>query len=182
MPWLGVAVVGIALDRLPTPAPTEIAIPAVTPAPVASAAIVTAVAAITTAVGATVEVEGITLGGSIREVLPLDMRPGPIIPSKAGPGIVWNKRAYPRGSQPGQALSVGTSWYTNFAAPTVATAARRPPARCIWASVGRNSRAPGSFAEQALHPWERLRGGPQYFAGQVREDIAQVRRDGWALL
>jgi len=124
MPWLGVAVVGIALDRLPTPAATEIAIPAVTPAPVASAAIVTAVAAITTAVGATVEVEGITLGvpsGSFAA----DMRPGPIIPSKAGPGIVWNKRAYPRGSQPGQALSVGTSWYTNFAAPTVATAARR---------------------------------------------------------
>jgi hypothetical protein len=47
----------------------EIAIPAVTPASVASAAIVT------------VAVEGITLAGSIREVLLPDMRPGPIIPS-----------------------------------------------------------------------------------------------------
>ena len=92
MPWLGVAVVGIALDRLPTPAATEIAIPAVTPAPVATAAIVTVAAIITVAVaiitavaptGAIimVAVQVIMLGDSIREVLSLDMRPGPIIPS-----------------------------------------------------------------------------------------------------
>jgi hypothetical protein len=30
-------------------------------------------------------VEGITLGASIREVLSLDMRPGPIIPSNISP-------------------------------------------------------------------------------------------------
>jgi hypothetical protein len=86
MPWLGVAVVGIALDRLPTPAVVGIRIPAVTPAPVA--AIVTAVVAIITAVPIvtavvaiiTAAVERITLGGSIREVSSLDMRPGPIIP------------------------------------------------------------------------------------------------------
>jgi hypothetical protein len=84
-----VAVVGIALDQLPTPAVMEIAIPAVTPAPVASAGIVTAVAIITVAAMVTVAaaiitavaVEGIMLGGFIREVLSLDMRPGPIIPS-----------------------------------------------------------------------------------------------------
>jgi hypothetical protein len=68
-------------------------IPEVTPAPVASAAIVTAVAAIIMAVaivmgaapmvGAiiTAAVEGITLAGSIREVSSLDIRQGPIIPN-----------------------------------------------------------------------------------------------------
>jgi hypothetical protein len=87
-----VAVVGIALDRLPSPAVTAIVIPAVTPAPVASAAIVTVAAAIVTAAdiitGVTTvaaiimaAVEGITLAGSIQEVSSLDMRPGPIIPS-----------------------------------------------------------------------------------------------------
>ena len=53
---------------------------AVTPAPVA--VIITAVAAIVMAVAIiTVAVERIMLGGSIREVSSLDMRPGPIIPS-----------------------------------------------------------------------------------------------------
>src|SRR3979411_1994252 len=74
------------LDRRPTPGGVGIRIPAVTPAPVASAAIgtvgadiitgVTTVAAITTGAGG-----GMSRGGSIREVLSLDMRPGPIVPS-----------------------------------------------------------------------------------------------------
>jgi len=73
-----VAVVGIALDRLPTPAAVAIPIPAVTPAPVA--VIITAVVAIVMAVAIiTVAVERIMLGGSIREVSSLDMRPGPIL-------------------------------------------------------------------------------------------------------
>ena len=40
-----------------------------------------AVAIVMAAAITTVAVEGITLGGSIREVSSLDMRPGPIIPS-----------------------------------------------------------------------------------------------------
>ncbi|HKC01263.1 MAG TPA: hypothetical protein VKD23_20935 [Terriglobales bacterium] len=78
-------VVGIALDRLPTPAVVGIRIPAVTPAPVA--AIITVAAAIITVVAATVAaiitaaVEGITLGDSIRDVLPLDMLPESIVPN-----------------------------------------------------------------------------------------------------
>jgi hypothetical protein len=96
-----VAVVGIARDRLPTPAVVGIRIPAVTPAPVASAAIGTVAAGIvmaadiitgvtTVAAITTVAVEGITLGGSIREVLSLDMRPGPIVPSNISSRAVWD--------------------------------------------------------------------------------------------
>jgi hypothetical protein len=80
MPWLGAAVVGIALDRLPTPVVMGILIPGVTLAPAASA--VGAIVTGATVMAATITgVERITAGGFVQEVSSPGMRPESIIPS-----------------------------------------------------------------------------------------------------